>query len=202
MQDQNSEVVVNGVAGIADLHTTFGGITFSRVGKALTVRAQNANIRGDTAESATVETTFGSVDLRSIRGAAHVTAGNSSIKLTTIGGDIYAKTTFAGTTIADASGAVTVESQNGSVTVETKGGAGCKPLSLRTTFAPIRVTIPRGSGYNLSAHTTFGRIHTDPGVQIMVSGDISSDNLSGKIGAGGCDLRLNGQNSNIDINQR
>ena len=48
------------------------------IGKALTVRAQNAAVRGDTVnESATVETTFGSVDLRDVKGGARVTTGNS-----------------------------------------------------------------------------------------------------------------------------
>jgi hypothetical protein len=203
VQNQNGEIVVNGVNGLADLHTTFAGVTVSRVGKGLTVRAQNSNVRGDTiGESATVETTFGSVDLRNVRGGARVSAGNSSIKLTSIGGNIYAKSSFNGITIADAAGPVTVDNQNGSVTVEAKAGGGCKPVALRTTFAPIRVTIPRGSGYNLTARTTFGRIHVDPAVQVLVSGDLSQGSLTGKIGAGGCELQLTGQNGNVDILSR
>ncbi len=203
VQNQNGDIVANGVAGNAGLNTTFGSVNFTRVGKALTVRAQNAQIRGDTVgESATVETTFGAVDLRNVRGAARVTTGNSPIKLTTIGGEIYAKSTFNTVTIGDSAGPVTVEAQNGPVVVDTKNGAGCKPISLRTTFGLIRVTIPSGVGYNLSAQTTFGRIHAGPGVQIAVTGDVSQNSLNGKIGAGGCDLRLMAQNSNIDIAAR
>ena len=65
------------------------------------MHATNAQITGDTvAESATVETTFGGVDLRDVKGGARVTAGNSSIRLTGIGGEAYAKTTFNGMTIS------------------------------------------------------------------------------------------------------
>jgi hypothetical protein len=157
-------------------------------------------VRGDTVgESATVETTFGGVDLRNVKGAARVTTNNSSIKLASIGGEVYARGSFQGIAITDSAGPITVENQNGSVVVETKAGGGCQPIALRSTFAPIRVTIPRGSGYNLAARTSFGRIHTEPGVQVLVSGDISPDTLNGRIGAGGCDLRLNDQNGNIDI---
>jgi hypothetical protein len=203
VQNQNGEVAVNGVAGLADLHASFGSITAYRVGKSLTIGAQNSAIRADGVnESATAETTFGSVDLRNVRGGARVTAGNSSIRLTAIGGEIYAKSTFNGITVNDSAGPITVENQNGSVVVDAKGGAGCKPISLRTTFGPIRVTTPRGTGYNLTARTSFGRIHTDPGSQVTLSGDITPDNLNGKIGAGGCDLRLTGQNGNIDILSR
>jgi hypothetical protein len=200
VQNQNGEVVANGIAGTANLHTTFANISASRVGKGLTVGAQNAGVRGDGVNGpAVVETTFGSVDLRNVQGGARATASNSPIKLTGIGGEVYAKTTFAGVTVADAAGPITVEGENGAVVVEAKAAAACKPIALRTTFGPIRVTIPRSAGYNLAARTTFGRIHTDGGVQVAVSGDIGPDSLNGKIGAGGCELRLNGQNSNIDI---
>ena len=203
VHNQNGEIVANGVAGVADLYTTFASVTVSGIGKSLTVHAQNAAVRGDSvSDSATVDTTFGSVDLRNVKGGARVTTGNSPIRLTTVGGEVFAKATFAGVTITDAAGPITVENQNGSVIVEAKGGARCQPVSLRTSFGPIRVTVPRGSGYNLSARTSFGRIHTDTGTTISVSGDISPDVLNGKIGAGGCDLRLMGQNTNIDILSR
>ncbi|HTK77793.1 MAG TPA: hypothetical protein VL371_21175 [Gemmataceae bacterium] len=203
VQNQNGDVAVNGVAGNAGLNTTFAAITFTKIGKGLTVHAQNAQIRGDgVGESAAVETTFGAVDLRNVRGGAKVTTGNSPVKLATIGGEVYTRSSFAAVTITDSPGPVTVEAQNGPVVVEAKNAGACKPMSLRTTFGLIRATIPAGIGYNLSAQTTFGRIHAGPGVQIAVTGDISPNNLSGKIGAGGCDLRLTAQNSNIDILSR
>jgi len=149
------------------------------------------------AESATVETTFGGVDLRNIKGGARVTAGNSSVRLAGIGGEAYAKTTFNGISISDVAGPVTVESQNGSVIVETRAGSKCQPISLRTTFGPIRVTVPATAGYNVTARTSFGRIHS--AAEITVTGDVSPDSLTGRIGAGGCDLRLLDQNGNIDI---
>jgi hypothetical protein len=199
VQNQNGEITATGVAGNAGLNTSFGAVNFTRIGKALTVKSQNTQVRGDTVgESATVETTFGMVDLRGIRGAARVTTGNSPIKLTSIGGEVYAKSSFAAVTVADAAGPVTVEAQNGPVVVDMKSGGGCKPISLRTTFGLLRVTIPAGVGYNVAAQTTFGVIHAQ-GVQIAVTGDISRESLTGKIGAGGCDLRLTAQNSNIDI---
>jgi hypothetical protein len=198
VRNQNGAVDVTGVAGAAILETTFNSIRFSRVGKGVTVHATNSQITGDTvAESAIVETTFGGVDLREVKGGARVTAGNSSIRLAGIGGDAYAKTTFNGVTIADVAGPVTVENQNGSVTVEARRGPKCQPISLRTSFGPIRMTVPSGSGYNLTARTSFGRIHSD--AEISVTGDVSPDALTGKIGGGGCELRLMGQNGNIDI---
>ena len=109
----------------------------------MTVRANNSLVRGDTVgEGAAVETSFAGVDLRDVKGAARVTAGNAYIKLTGIGGEVYAKTTFAPVNVSDAAGPITVEGQNGAVTVAGRPAAKCQPISLRTTFSPIRVTLP------------------------------------------------------------
>lgn len=198
VQNQNGEVRATGVTGAADLHTSFNRISFSRIGKALTVRASNSTISGDTVgDSATVETTFGGVDLRGIKAGARVTAGNSSIRLSGIGGEVYAKTSFNGVTVSDAAGPVTVENQNGSVTVDAKAGQKCQPISLHTSFGPIRVAIPGGAGYNVTARTSFGRIHSEADMTMM--GDIGGDELRGRIGGGGCELRLMNQNGSIDI---
>lgn len=198
VQNQNGEVRANGVAGTAELHTSFGRVTFSRIGKALTVRAANTTVTGDTVgDSATVETTFGSVDVRGVKAGARVTSGNSSVRLEGVGGDVYAKASFAGVTVSDASGPVTVENQNGSVTVNTRAGQKCQPISLHTSFGPMRVAIPGGAGYNVTARTSYGRIHSDADMTVL--GDIGGDELRGKIGGGGCDLRLMNQNGSIDI---
>ena len=198
VRNQNGGILARGITGTADLHTTFGQVTVSRIGKGLTVRANNATVIGDTVgENAAVETSFGVVDLRGVKGGAKVTSGNSSIRLNGIGGEVFAKTTFNGVTVIDAAGPITVENQNGSVTVDAKAGQRCQPISLHTSFGPMRVTLPSGLGYNVTAGTSFGRIHSD--FEMTVSGEMSHSALTGKIGGGGCDLRLMGQNGSIDI---
>ena len=201
VHNQNGRVDANTVAGIADLQTTFAGVKFTGIGKSVRVMAQNSAVNGDTVgDSATVQTTFANVDLRSIKGGARVNAANSGIRLVGVGGEVYAKTSFAGTTIDDAAGPVTVESTNGSVSVAARAGQPCKPLSIQTTFAPIRVTVPAGVGYTVTGKTSFGRIHSEP--EMAISGAIAPESVTGRIAGGGCDLRLTNQNGNIDIVKR
>jgi hypothetical protein len=198
VQNQNGEVSATGVGGSASLNTSFNRIRFTRVGKGVTVRAQNAQVTGDTvSDSAVVETSFGGVELRDVKGGARVTATNSPVRLAGVGSDVYAKTSFNGVTITDAAGPITVEAQNASVTVQPRKGAKCQPLTLGTSFGPIRVALPEGIGYTLTARTTFGRIHSD--YDLAVSGDVSRDSLAGKIAGGGCDVKLINQNNTIDI---
>ena len=198
VRNQNGSVDASDISGTADLNTTFAPVKFARIGKALRVNAQNSTVTGDTVgESAAVETTFGGIDVRNVKGGARATAANSSIRLAYVTGQIYAKTSFAGVTVDDATGPVTVEAQNGSVAVDAKSTRSCQPISVRTSFAPIRVTLPGSVGYNLAASTSFGRIQSQP--EITVSGVLGRDHLNGKIRGGGCDLRLMNQNGNIDI---
>jgi hypothetical protein len=52
-------------------------------------------------------------------------------------------------------------------------------------------------GYNVTARTTFGRIHSEP--DLTISGSVGGDVLTGKIAGGGCELKLTDQNGSIDI---
>ena len=201
VNDQNGRVEARMVAGAADLHTSFGGVRFSGIGKGVTVQAQNAEVTGETVgEAASIQTSFGNVDVRGIKGGARVTAGNSTVRLTDIGGEVYAKTSFGGVTVDRAGGPVTVEDGNGSVTVIMAPGQGCRPIALHTSFAPIQVTLPAGAEYDVTAKTSFGRIHSEH--ELTVNGALGGDQITGKIGGGGCELRLTNQNGNIDILKR
>ena len=74
---------------------------------------------------------------------------------------------------------------------------GCRDISLKTSFSSIRVAIPEGVGYNVSAHTSFGRVNTE--LPITATGSMGGDSLTGTIGAGGCQLQLSDSNGNIGI---
>jgi hypothetical protein len=201
VHNQNGRVDVKTVTGLADLHTSYADVKFSGIGRGVMVAAQNAAVTGDTVnESAVVQTSFANVDVRGVKGGARVTAGNAGVRLVDIGGDVFAKTSFAGVTVENAGGPVTVENANGSVAVTTRPGTKCQPVALRTTFAPMQVTLPAGAGYNVTGKTSFGRIHSQH--ELTVNGQIGADELSGKIGGGGCELRLTNQNGNIDILKR
>lgn len=201
IHNQNGGVSATGVDGAADLETSFGPVRFAKIGKSLIVRAQNATVNGEgVGGGATVETSFGTVDMRDVKGGARVTAGNSPITLAMVGGEIYAKTSFAGVRLDRAAGPVTVENNNGSVTIDAqpaRPGLECQPITVHTTFSPIRVAVPAGGpGYQVTANTSFGSIRTEH--EMTISGEVSKS-LHGRIGNGSCPLRLNDQNGDIEI---
>jgi hypothetical protein len=57
--------------------------------------------------------------------------------------------------------------------------------------------VPDGVSYDVTAHTTFGRVSSEPSLQVR--GTVSPESLTGKLGVGGCAMSLTGQNGNIEI---
>jgi hypothetical protein len=96
---------------------------------------------------------------------------------------------------------VDVINQNGTVEVAGVAPKGanqqCNSITIKTSFAPIRVSIPDGAGYTVAARTSFGKIQSDP--PLTVTGAVSATLLNGTIGNGECKLNLTNGNGNILI---
>jgi DUF4097 and DUF4098 domain-containing protein YvlB len=112
-----------------------------------------------------------------------------------IAGSARVRTSFASVFLKGIDGPVDVENQNGSISVAGLKRS-CSDLTLRTTYAPIKVALPASGGYNVDARTSYGSINTDVPITINRKSD---NNLSGTIGNGGCKLELATSNGNITI---
>jgi hypothetical protein len=76
-------------------------------------------------------------------------------------------------------------------------GPRCTRIGLSTSFAPIRVRLSEGVGYDVTARTSFGSIHSE--IPITAAGSLGADSLSGRIGPGGCAVSLTDSNGKIEI---
>jgi hypothetical protein len=70
-------------------------------------------------------------------------------------------------------------------------------LELTTSFGPLRLRLPAGGGYDVTARTSFGAIRSE--LPITTTGSVGGDSLSGRIGAGGCAVSLTDTSGSIDI---
>jgi hypothetical protein len=113
-------------------------------------------------------------------------------------GDASVTTSFSGVTLESIGGRIRVDDQNGAISVTAvRPASGCRDISLKTSFSSIRVRIPDGVGYNLTARTSFGRVSSE--LPVTATGNIGGDYLTGMIGAGGCQLQLTDSNGSIEI---
>jgi hypothetical protein len=103
---------------------------------------------------------------------------------------------FGGISLEGISGPLEVRNQNGTVTVGLVAD-GCVRVSLTNSFGLIRLAVPEGLGFDLSASTTFGSIRSELPVSTPIAR--GQESLLGKVGAGGCPVTLTNANGSIEI---
>src|SRR5207244_5599828 len=100
-------------------------------------------------------------------------------------GDANVRTSFAGVTLDGIGGKISVDNQNGGIAVTASPPtSGCRDILLKTSFSSIRVPIPQGLGYSLTAHTSFGTVCSD--LPVQSTGSIGGGTLNGTINGEGC----------------
>jgi hypothetical protein len=144
-----------------------------------------------------VKNSFGAVEVSGVRKGARVVSSNGDVTLADVGEEAYAKTSFGQVRAERVGGPVTVDNSNGAVIVNGVPAQPCGPIALKTSFSSLKLYLPNGAGYNVIAKTSFGRIRSE--LEVAASGTASGDSLTGRIGGGGCELRLTNDNGGIEI---
>jgi hypothetical protein len=205
-QTNNGKITVREARNSLILQSSFGDIEVSTSSKGARATTGNGgivlrDIGGDTF----AKTSSGSITVDHVTGNFTAENTNGSVTARNVSGDVTATTSFAGVTLESISGKVSVENQKGAIYVTAgRGGySGCHDISLKTSFAPIRVRIPDGSAFTVSARTSLGRISTE--LPVTTTGNLGSDTLNGTIGnaayaaAQSCHLQMTNANGNIEI---
>lgn len=197
-ETSNGRITVRDARGAVTLRTSFGSIDATNIPKG--IRATNGNgaiTLADIGADAYAKTSFGSVLAERVNGNLTVENNNGSVTARSVKGDASVHTSFSGVTLDGIGGRISVDNQNGAVAVSaSRAASACRDIILKTSFSSIRLQIPQG-GYNLSAHTSLGRISSE--LPVTSTGNISGDTLNGTIGSGGCQLQLNNSNGSIEI---
>ena len=198
-ETSNGRITVRDARGSVTLKSSFGAIEASNVPKGIRAITGNGDITlTDIGGDTFAKTSFGRVSTERISGNLTVENSNGSVTARNVKADTGVNTSFAGVTLESIGGRITVDNQNGAISVTAmRPASGCRDISLKTSFSSIRVSIPEGLGYNLTARTSFGRISSQ--LPVTSTGSIGGDTLNGTIGSGGCQLRLTDSNGNIEI---
>ena len=198
-ETSNGRISVRDARGSVTLKSSFGAIEASNVPKGIRAITGNGGIAlTDIGGDTFAKTSFGSLLTERINGNLTVENTNGSVTARNVKGDTTVRTSFAGVTLESIGGRITVDNQNGAISVTAmRPASGCRDISLKTSFSSIRVRVPDGLGYNLTARTSFGRISSE--LPITSTGNIGGDSLSGTIASGGCQLQLTDSNGSIEI---
>lgn len=187
---------IEGISGPADAASGSGSLQLANIGAETHARSGS-----------------GDIELTSIRGSVKASTGSGSIHATGIAGgftassgsgDVRVEQTAAGDVeVGTGSGTVEVKGANGAVRVQTGSGnimAQGQPSgnwTLRTASGDLDVQFPPSAGYELSAHTGSGSIHTT--AELTTTGTISSRALHGKVHGGGSLVDVSTSSGSINI---
>ncbi|MFP5247912.1 MAG: DUF4097 family beta strand repeat-containing protein, partial [Thermoanaerobaculia bacterium] len=184
------------IDGNATIDTAFGGVTLRNVSGFAKVKSNNGNITvTDITGTLTAESRFGAVRAERVRGATDVSTTNGNVTLNDVGA-AKVKSSFGSVFVDGVGGPVEVWNANGAIALSGLRGSGCQPVSLRTNFSSIKVALPEGADYAVSARTSFGDVRSTLPVSTLGS---AQGTLIGTIGRGGCKLELVNANGNITI---
>ena len=134
----------------------------------------------------------------------HVPAGvrfvgrsvNGGVKAAALQGDVEAHTVNGGIKIST-SGNARAETVNGSITATAGRADWTGTAAFKTVNGSITVELPEGTGAEVKAQTVNGDIETD--FPLTVQGRFSRRRLSGTLGGGGRELRLETVNGGIRL---
>ena len=181
LTSSSGDVTARNIAHGLAATTSSGDITLSRVGGRLEVQTSSGDVQLDQGQvmDANVQTSSGEIDLSGVSGA--LTLGSSS-------GDV---------TVRDAhDGRLSIQTQSGEVNY-TGNLAG--DSSITTSSGDVKLHLPAGSGFALSASTGSGDLQSGFDLRDRQQGDRS---LSGIVGAGGAALKIATSSGDIEVGRR
>src|SRR5216684_3256183 len=200
VRDNNGNVEISAIGGAANITDSFGNVTFSDVRGRVDCTTNNGRVKGTsvTGGSVTIRDSFGNIELDTISGALDAETSNGKISVRDARGSVTLKSSFGAIEASNVPKGIRAITGNGAISVTaTRPASGCRDISLKTSFSSIRVRVPEGLGYNLTARTSFGRISSE--LPVTSTGSIGGDTLNGTIGTGGCQLQLTDSNGSIEI---
>jgi DUF4097 and DUF4098 domain-containing protein YvlB len=197
--NNNGAVTLVDVGGSAEVRTRFGKVHASRIRGPLTVESENGHVvAADVDGKADLKTSFAGIEVARVAGSLDAENTNGGVKALNVRGAATVRTSFGPVLIQDVEGAVDVANKNGSIEI-TRLPARCAAVSLRTSFAPIRVEVSERGSYRVEARTSFGRISSP--FPFVSEASSRVDAVSGSIGGGDCAMSLTNSNGNIQIDK-
>jgi DUF4097 and DUF4098 domain-containing protein YvlB len=194
----NGSLRIKDVAG-GYLRNSFGTVRVlnsfdSKLG--LTVDNQNGDIYVETmAGDASLSTSFARVDAIDVTGNVTVRASNSTIEISNPGGIIETDNSFGSVIVKGAKSDCNIRNRNGSIDLTTVRTG--ENYRLSTTFAPIKLTLPKDISATFTVETSFGDIECDFPLKVLKADTRMA--LEGKVKEGTSKIQIENQNGAVYI---
>jgi hypothetical protein len=196
--NRNDDVTVKEITGDANISNEFGSTEVDAVSGTLELRFRNGNadiaeVKGD----AKISGAFGSLKADDIHGGLNVDSRMTSIEVSRVGGDATIQSQFQSVDLDNVKGSVNIDNRNGSVEVHYEQPP-AKIIRIMSRYGDVRLVLPRDSAFTVEARTRFGDASSDfP--ELTDRSDNNRESLSGQVGSGGPEIRIDNTNGSIRI---
>lgn len=176
-----------------DLKTSDGNIYITGLKGEQKCKTSDGNIKlSDIAGDTYSGTSDGDIWVNDCDGNSDVKTSDGNIKLNNIKGNLYAKTSDGHIDFENISGGITGVTSDGRIEGELASIE--YPTELKTSDGGIRLTIPKGSGFDLEMRGE--NLHAD---FKEFNGDVSDNYINGKVNGGGQPIKLRSSDGRISL---
>ena len=198
IKSRNDTVAIEDITGPTTISNEFGNVEARRVAGKLEVNHRNGSveveaIKGDTR----ITNQFGSIQATDVQGSFTVEAKMTSVEALRVENNVTVETQFQYVKLEDVKGAVWVENSHGNVEVRY-----VQPprnnIRINSKFNDIRLILPASSAFSIDATTRFASISTDF-EDLSHRDEHNRSSLTGRVGAGGPEIRIENQNGSIQV---
>lgn len=187
---------IQGISGPADVSSGSGSLQLTNIGAETHARSGSGDIELTSIHgSAKVATGSGSIHATGIAGGFTASSGSGDVRVEqTAAGDVEVATGSGTVELKGANGAVRVQTGSGSIVAQGQPGG---HWMLRTASGDLDVQFPPSAGYELSARTGSGSIHTT--AELTTTGTINPHTVHGTVHGGGALVELSTSSGSINI---
>jgi hypothetical protein len=200
ISNKNDNVVVEDITGNTEIHNEFANVEVRRVTGTLDLRHRNGGIEIDSVKGDTkVYNAFGGLSIDDIQGNLSISARNTAIEVSRVENDVTVENQFEGVRLDGVKGSISVTNRNGNVDIRFAQPPR-KNIQVTNQYSDITLSMPAASTFSIDARTRHSSVSTDFS-ELIQRDDNNRQSLTGQVGTGGPEIRLDNRNASITIDK-
>jgi hypothetical protein len=180
-------VKANTSGGNMSLRNLEGDVRFETSGGNLSVEGVDGTVN--------MNTSGGNIHVRTIKGAVKGETSGGGVRADDVTGDVNVQTSGGDIDLSSIDGSVHAETSGGGITLKLNGEN--KGIDVHSSGGDINIYVNESIAANLEASTSGGKVRCE--LPITVKGDMSDEELRGKINGGGNVVRAETSGGDVKI---
>jgi hypothetical protein len=195
----HNSAVVEDISGAVKVTNEFGQVEARRITGDLETKNQNSGITiSEIKGKTTIDNSFGSIEAGDIQGSLSIDARMTSVEVKKVEGDVTVENEFHSVNVEDPGGQVRIDTKHSNVALRYLKPPR-KDIRIDNQFGDVTVVLPSTSAFSINANARSASVSTDFSELSRRENEPNRETLTGQVGSGGPEIRIDNQNGNIQI---